>query len=328
MKQAYNWAMDQVKLSPQAEKRILNTLEIHLQTPHPKRWRGAVIAALAGAAAMLMGAAAVWQSGLFQYFQGPGGSEVSDLSQYTQPVQVSGVSEDGWTLTVEECMGDDQWVFLWLTLTAPEGTELPVLGEGDSFYVNVSVPGLGMDKLQVYDLVPGDSRLQIAAGLHAGRDLRGGTISLRVSQIQYRPKESGELIFLQNGTFEVDEILLDYPNTVTCTQPMLPIPGFGAGALLTELTVTPFTVLTELEGQRPEETDLSLSVSMRDGTAWDLTPVAVESAQGASNRWTVSWDYRLEPLRPGAWDESFLLDPAQIASLTLNGVAVPFSFDP
>ena len=329
MRQEFNWAMDQVRLPPQAEARILRTLEEGQagKTPRRKGRKGPLIAVLAAAAVLLMGAAA-WQSGLLRYFQGPGGSPASGLSRYSAPVGVSGTSEDGWTLTVEECMGDDQWVFLWLTLAAPEGTELPALGEGDSFYVNVSVPGLGMDKIQVYDLTPGDNRLQAAAGLRAGRDLRGEVVSLQVNQVQYRPAGGGEIIPLQRGTFTVEGIPLDYPDTVTRSRPMVQIPCGDSTALLTQLTVTPFAVSLELDCPWEERPDLALSLSMADGAEWALTPTFLSPSRESSRQWIGYWEYRLEVLGPGGWDEAFFLDPAQVESLTLNGVSIPFAFHP
>ena len=364
MKQEFNWAMDQVKLPPEAEERILRALEDRAQAPRRKRRKGPLIAVLAAAAALLMGAAAVWQSNLFQYFQGPGGSPVSALSQFASPVGISGTSEDGWTLTVDECMGDDQWVFLWITLSAPEGTQLPILQEGDAFYVNVYALDLGMDKIQVYDMVPGDNQLNVAAGLRAGRSLRGETVSLQVSQIQYRPGASGEIIHLQNGEFVVDGITLDYPNTVTYSQPMVRVPYFDTGAEITELKVTPFSISMEFVcsepvmeiidrqfrqnlGESPYPTDpyqrrgeleaifqgldepvFSFSVSMKNGTVWDLTATVFDEPDENPYQFTGHWDYRLETLRPGTWDESFFLDPSQIDFFTLNGVEIPFAFDP
>ena len=59
MKQEFNWAMDQVRLPPEAEERILRALEDRAQAPRRKRRKGPLIAVLAAATALLMGAAAV-----------------------------------------------------------------------------------------------------------------------------------------------------------------------------------------------------------------------------------------------------------------------------
>lgn len=109
----------------------------------------------------------------------------------------------------------------------------------------------GMDKIQVYDMVPGDNQLNVAAGICAGRSLRGEAVSLQVSQIQYRPGASGEIIPLQNGEFAVDGVVLDYPNTVTYFQPMVRIPYFDTNAEVTELKVTPFSVSMEFVCSEP-----------------------------------------------------------------------------
>ena len=244
------------------------------------------------------------------------------------------------------------------------GTQLPILQEGDDFYVNLYALDLGMDKIQVYDMVPGDNQLNVAAGICAGRSLRGEAVSLQVSQIQYRPGASGEIIPLQNGEFAVDGVVLDYPNTVTYFQPMVRIPYFDTSAEVTELKVTPFSVSMEFVcsepvmeiidrqfrqnlGGSPYPTDpyqlrskldaifqglnepvFSLSVSMKNGTVWDLTATVFDEPDENPYQFTGHWDYRLEILKPGTWDESFFLDPSQIDSFTLNGVEIPFAFDP
>lgn len=364
MRQQFQRTFDQVRMSQDQVDRVRRTLAAQAEARHRRRRRLPVLAFLAGAAVLLMGAAAVWQSGLLRYFQGPGGSQVSGLSQYSHPVGISGTSEDGWTLTVDECMGDDQWTFLWLTLSAPKGTELPVLQEGDAFYVNLYAPDLGMDKIQVFDESPGDNQLNLAAGICAGRNLSGETISLRVTQIQYRPGASGEMILLQGGEFVVDGIVLNYPNTVTYTQPMVQVPYFDGTVQVTELKATPFFVSMEFAssepveeiidrqlrqsmGGRPDSTDpaqlhsdlvrifqgleepnLSLSVVMKDTAVWDLTAAGFEMSSQDPCQFTGHWDFRLEVLKPGTWDESFFLDPAQIDSFILNGVEIPFTFAP
>ena len=365
MRRQFQKTFDQVRMSPEQTDRVRRTLAGRAEE-RPRRGgrRFSVLVVLASAAVLLMGAAAVWQSKLLQYFQGPGGSQVSGLSQYSQPVGISGTSEDGWTLTVDECMGDDQWTFLWLTLSAPEGTELPVLQEGDAFYVNLNIPDLGMDKIQVFDESPEDHQLNLAAGICAGRNLSGETISLRVTQIQYRPGDSGEMILLQDGEFVVDGIALNYPNTVTYTQPMVQVPYFDGSVQATGLKVTPFSVSMEFASAEPveeiidrqlrqslgecpaptdpaqlhsdlvrifqglEEPNLSLSVVMKDKTVWDLTAAGFETSSQDPCRFTGQWDFRLEVLKPGTWEESFFLDPAQIDSFILNGVEIPFTFAP
>ena len=54
MKQEFNWAMDQVKLPPEAEARILRVLEDRAQAPRRKHRKGPLIAVLAAAAALLL----------------------------------------------------------------------------------------------------------------------------------------------------------------------------------------------------------------------------------------------------------------------------------
>ena len=66
---------------------------------------------------------------------------------------------------------------------------------------------------------------------------------------------------------------------------------------------------------------------MKNGTVWDLTATVFDEPDENPYQFTGHWDYRLEILKRGH-DESFFLDPSQIDSFTLNGVEIPFAFDP
>ena len=331
MKQEFNWAMDQVKLPPEAEERILRALEDRAQAPRRKRRKGPLIAVLAAAAVLLMGAAAVWQSNLFQYFDSPGGNTPASLSQYSQPIGVSSTSEGGWTLTVDECIGDDQWVFLWMTLTAPESTELPVLGEGESFYLKSLAQsndpenlwaGYGVRDI-LYDTVPGDNQIQIALGMAPDISPRGQTISLTIGPLDQRGGNLSDRVILWNETLVVENIPLDYPETTTYLTTDQPIPFIdGAPALVT------------LELHKKDGTSLLLDFGYLgyDERPDDLPLMIDPSAVTGPFYISASWDYKdiEHSMENGSnyANLSTFIDPGQIDSVSLNGVEIPFVFDP
>ena len=72
MRQQFQRTFDQVRMTPDQVDRVRRTLEAGeiQQRPRSGRKKFSALVILAGAAVLLMGAAAVWQGGLFQYFQG------------------------------------------------------------------------------------------------------------------------------------------------------------------------------------------------------------------------------------------------------------------
>ena len=125
MKQEFNWAMDQVKLPPEAEERILRALEDRAQAPRRKHRKGPLIAVLAAAAALLMGAAAVagLSPVLERYFSDTPEEELSLLGVGAYPIGMS-QSYEGWTVTLTDCVGDDHNIYIGIQVDAPEGTVL------------------------------------------------------------------------------------------------------------------------------------------------------------------------------------------------------------
>ena len=125
MKQEYNRAMEQVRLSPEGEARVLRALEAQAQSPRRKQRLGPLIAALAAAAALLTGAAAVagLSPVLEHYFSDTPEAELSLLGAGAVPLNIS-QSYEGWTVTLTDCVGDDHNIYIGVQVEAPEGTAL------------------------------------------------------------------------------------------------------------------------------------------------------------------------------------------------------------
>ena len=115
MKQEFNWAMDQVKLPPEAEERILRALEDQAQVPRRKRRKGPLIAVLAAAAAVLMTGtafAAAYQAGVLDiFFRG----DTSSLESYVQTAVGSAENED-YRFTVNSAYYDGMSIYAVVTL--------------------------------------------------------------------------------------------------------------------------------------------------------------------------------------------------------------------
>lgn len=383
MRQQFQRTFDQVRMTPEQMERVRQALtegqsgvELHSQR---KRRKLLALAALAGAAVLLMGAAAVWQSGLSQYFQRPGGSVPADLSQYAQPVHVSGASEDGWTLTVEECIGDDQWVFLWLTLAAPEGSELPVLGADEYFHLPIRLSKVSEEirehggystRIQVYDQVPGDNQVQAVFGMQTGVDPEGQQVSITVDQLSYyRDGTEGiQLLKEWNKGITVENVILEYPNTVVHTPLNLSVPFCNTNSKATDLKVTPFYFSIDFQLEAPLAQILKQEISrltgkypasntalyhtteaeifmhfedatvvelhLRDGTTLQPAAARFRTDEDAPYWFQVEWEYRYiynsEGELVGEIDgnQTFSVNPTQIESFAINGIEIPFIYAP
>lgn len=113
MKQEFNWAMDQVKLPPEAEERILRALEERKAGKAPRRprrtWKTAVAAV---AAAVLMTGtafAAAYQAGVLDiFFRG----DTSSLESYRT---IQSTEDENYRLTVDS-LRDGDGLYLYLTV--------------------------------------------------------------------------------------------------------------------------------------------------------------------------------------------------------------------
>lgn len=381
MRQQFQRTFNQVRMTPDQVDRVRRALEAGeiQQRPRSGRKKFSALVILAGAAVLLMGAAAVWQGGLFQYFQGPGGRGPADLSQYIQPVQISGTSQNGWTLTVEECMGDDQWAFLWLTLSAPEGTKLPVLGENEHFHMRIRLSrsseeirengGYGT-RIQVYDQVPGDNQVQAAFGIQPGIDPEGQIVSITVDQLSYYQNGTEGLQTIQSWSegITVEDIVLEYPNTVSRIPLELTLPFCDTSAQAVDFKMTPFYFAIDFQMEEPlgqvleremfrrmeelpafdtvkyrtaereifsdfEEAAL-VELHFQDGTV--IRPAAFRSCVSENDpyRFQVEWEYRYiyqEGEEGGGCvdgEQTFMINPSQIETIVINGVEIPVSFVP
>jgi len=349
MERQYKNAMDTVKMTQRARERIETAIEGRCASE--VRGRGSqLVLLMAAVLILLMGAAYIWQVELLEYFEKPMGEVSEGMSQYVQPVQASGSSENGWTLTVDECVGDDEWVFLWMTLTAPEGTKLPVLGEGEEFYLRSVVVSAGDENNWggygvrdiLYDGVSGDNQLKIALGMGPEIDPRGQKIRLTAGPLDRRggTLEGREIVW--DGELVVEDIVLDYPNTVSLTPLTQRALIRGTEVEAVCLKVTPFYFTVEFQSEQlasqivglPETvatSDMPVEIQFENGTV--IRPAVFSDGPVPDDpyRFYIEWGYQYtNGVIDGQVDtnKTFMVDPTRIKSFRLNGVEIPFRYDP
>ena len=270
MKQEYNRAMEQVRLSPEGEARVLQALEEQVQAPRRKQRRGPLIAALAGAAALLMGAAAVagLSPVLEHYFAGTPTEELTLLGAGAAPLGLS-QTYAGWTVTLTDCVGDDHNVYIGIQVEAPEGTalELPDHSVNGGFSFEHSRFDLedphgtySWTLAQREDPDPSDNRLWYVLEANIVDPFqRQATIELsdfydfwywppEVSGSWQRQERSETTRAVQGHTFRFEDVPLDYADRTIRLSPNQEVQLLDGTATVTSVEISPITVGARVEG--------------------------------------------------------------------------------
>ena len=270
MKQEYNRAMEQVRLSPEGEARVLRALEAQAQSPRRKQRRDPLIAVLAAAAALLMGAAAVagLSPVLEHYFANTPEEELSLLGAGAYPLDIS-QSYEGWTVTLTDCVGDDHNVYIGIQVEAPEGTalELPDHSVNGGFSFEHSRFDLedphgtySWTLAQREDPDPSDNRLWYVLEANIVDPFqRQATIELsdlhdfwywppEVSGSWQRQERSETTRAVQGHTFRFEDVPLDYADRTIRLSPNQEVQLLGGTATVTSVEISPITVGARVEG--------------------------------------------------------------------------------
>ena len=242
----------------------------HTITPKSKRMFrvGLMAAVVTGLLIIAAGAVCLVTPVLQSYF--------GDTAQYVyqKNSQILNLSQtiDGWTLTLTDCIGDDQRLYIGMEVTAPEGTVLNGTGG--------SAAGLGVKDIekgfnlpydfskyeitvedgtegpiawyvsQVPDESEEDNHLRFALWVNCREPLDGKIISLTVSKIFHAgsPRD-GTAVYDFDGTWTFQNIRLDLADQTIRLEPNVTVPILDTTAVLTKLTVSPVSVMVCFEGK-------------------------------------------------------------------------------
>ena len=358
MKQEYNRALEQVRLSPEGEARVLRALE-QAQAPRRKRRRGPLIAALAGAAALLMGAAAVagLSPVLEHYFAGTPTEELTLLGAGAAPLGLS-QTYAGWTVTLTDCVGDDHNVYIGIQVEAPEGTvlELPDHSVNGGFSFETYLFDLedphgtySWTLAQREDPDPSDNRLWYVLEANIVDPFqRQATIELsdfydfwywppEVSGSWQRQERSETTRAVQGHTFRFEDVPLDYADRTIRLSPNQEVQLLDGTATLTSVEISPITVGARVEGGACVRhhgavpcdgscNDLiAITLHMRDGTQIQAGKSGVggcsddpEDASTPYGAFIASTYYYSDMGEPDRF-----IDPAQVEAVEVCGAIIP-----
>lgn len=255
----YREELDRVRLSEDSRRALVKRLADHRRTeaPRPSRQnrllqRGLVIAAvialLAVAAAAAVAAAPTLRDTMFG--DGPGYEQSSALIGKE-------VEQNGWTVTITDCVGDDRYLYLGVEVIAPEGTALDQ-GEYnfDKDRSEVDMAGAdGWDWQQLPDQDPTDNRVAFIVRLTSvySGPLNGQRMHLVLRDFYHygewnREDRAYEHVSDCSSTWDFGWLTISYPDSTIRLEPNVPVTTLGVEAAITQVEVSPLGVRVRIEG--------------------------------------------------------------------------------
>ena len=332
MNRLYRDKMDCVRLSASGKQSMIEGLAATGQkaAPRPRRVlrTGLVAAAVAGVLLIAAGAIALTAPVLREYL---GGGQV-----YEENVQRLDLSQtvNGYTITLTDCAGDDQFLYLGIELTAPEGTVLnPNLRIGGnnetvtySGYEKGIGSGGGLRRLEDDD--PTDNKARFVWFRWVEKSLSGRDMSITFHDLT-RWVWPGEAVIDVEGDWSFGPFRLNFSERTIDLTPNVPIPLLGGEPTVSRVKITPLHVEVTMEGD--DLVDIHTTGPEKDG-CWGLcikeTILALYGKDGTQ------WDLP-EPSHSGTWittgneqtgvffSFSQLLDLDDLSYIEVNGVKIP-----
>lgn len=190
-----------------------------------------------------------------------------DSVGYTQSGGFVGtaVENNGWTLSITDCVGDDYYVYLGMELEAPEGT---VLDASDYKFRHISAKFTDSSLYGSYWVVPlpdedpTDNRLPLMWLLYSSQPgVNGATVRLKLSDLGHHwdyDRDRGERYALDcGGTWDFGYVTVDYPDSTLRLEPNTPVKVSleGAGgvreldAAISQIHISPLALYVWTSGQ-------------------------------------------------------------------------------
>ncbi len=346
----YHDAMEHVPFDPQLEQRVLARLAAGPsagQTARPRRaMRTTVLLAAALCLLVLsvgaaVGAAVVGLPVIRDYFGGGGGYEQSAA------LLDRSVTRDGWSLTLTDCVGDDRYLYLGLTLTTPEGTVLDEESYRFDDY-DISFPddkgllaswGLG----HLPDQDPTDNRLDFMLRARADSgSFNGQAMKLAVRTLQHpgqwnEAKQKWDYVTDCAQTWDFGRMTVSYPDSTIRLTPDLPVTTLDVEATITRVEVSPLSVYVRIEGDAlkghhdwvPENAPDGYygcidyqEITLYDKDGNPMSPTGSIAGSGCSGGDDSTEPGQLDLVR--AFDP--LLDLSTLDHISICGVEIPIEF--
>lgn len=216
------------------------------------------------AAALTTGAlAAAVGGGFLSYFEARTPADQSALAEGIYQLDRS-ETYNGWTVELTDCIGDDTNGYVWVEVTAPEGTVLqpPEGGQFCSmYYLDSPEDHFGRNITALPDSDPQDNCISFCLELNSlDGNLRGQTVDFTLEPIvdvwwtdsgtEYAAQHNGSELTeaIRDHTWVFEDVVLDYPDQAVRLTPNLEVPYMDGTATLTKIEITPLTTTVRIEG--------------------------------------------------------------------------------
>lgn len=216
------------------------------------------------AAALTTGAlAAAMNVGLLNYFDARSPEDRNALEESIYQINRS-ETYNGWTVELTDCIGDDTNGYVWVEVTAPEGTVLqpPEGGQFCSmYYLDSPEDHFGRNITALPDSDPQDNCISFCLELNSlDGNLRGQTVDFTLEPIvdvwwtdsgtEYAAQHNGSELTeaIRDHTWVFEDVVLDYPDQAVRLTPDLEVPYMDGTATLTQIEITPLTTTVRIEG--------------------------------------------------------------------------------
>jgi len=216
------------------------------------------------AAALTTGAlAAAMNGGLLNYFDARSPEDRNALEESIYQINRS-ETYNGWTVELTDCIGDDTNGYVWVEVTAPEGTVLqpPKGGQFCSmYYLDSPEDHFGRNITALPDSDPQDNCISFCLELNSlDGNLRGQTVDFTLEPIvdvwwtdsgtEYAAQHNGSELTeaIRDHTWVFEDVVLDYPDQAVRLTPDLEVPYMDGTATLTQIEITPLTTTVRIEG--------------------------------------------------------------------------------
>lgn len=232
-----------------------------------KKISGGMVFGIAAACLMSVGTlAAVLSPGLRNYFDAPtpGAQEALESSIYRL-----GRSEtyNGWTVTLDECIGDDSTTWVWVDITAPEEI---TMSEEDGRWLQVPFRltdpadeefGYGTLESGILSKESGSNKLSCVFTLYPEESIRGKTLDVVIEPITdawFAEGEDGEREYHDEGSeltqairdheWTFENVVFDFPDQTVRMTPDVEIPYLEGTSTVSKLTISPLGMVVRVEG--------------------------------------------------------------------------------
>lgn len=236
---------------------------------------------------------------------------------------------EGWTMTLNQAVGDRNCAYLLLDLTAPEGTTL----DADYYLLDDCRPVFEKDRSGSWgwgcleDPDRSDNRISFLLDMKMNGDLRSAKGTLKVSglqAVQFDPEEQGNDAVERLARLEWElPFRMEYQDEVTIYRPNRTIQlerGFIKGELTVEkVEVGPLSILIRLSGDQRLVRRAEFATGGTPGIGAVLLEIKNREGESipiqAANGWKNDCIATFLPL----------IDPADAASIVLDGVEIPLT---